>query len=120
MTRVECCNAKKNAASPIPRAIYDQCPVAEREIGEGLDKIMNVELVDPAALVAAPTGPNAGGCGETPWRRLRARLVEEVSYRRSLRELRRLDDRDLDDLDLGRGDLPGLARRHAREVAARA
>ena len=45
-----------------------------------MDKIMNVELVNPATLVAAPTGPNAGG----------------------------------------RGDLPGLARRHAREVAARA
>ena len=81
---------------------------------------MNVELVNPATLVAAPTGPTAGGRGETPWRRLRARFVEEVSYHRSLRELRRLDDRDLDDLDLGRGDLPGLARRHAREVAARA
>jgi uncharacterized protein YjiS (DUF1127 family) len=85
-----------------------------------LDKIMNVELVNPAALVAASTGPNASGRGETPWRRLRARFVEAVSYRRSLRELRRLDDRDLDDLDLGRGDLPGLARRHAREVAGRA
>jgi uncharacterized protein YjiS (DUF1127 family) len=96
-------------------------PVAERETGEGLDKIMNVELVNPDAVVAAPTGPNAnGGRDGTPWRRLRARLVEEVSFRRSLRELRRLDDRDLDDLDLGRGDLPGLARHHAREVAARA
>jgi uncharacterized protein YjiS (DUF1127 family) len=53
-------------------------------------------------------------------RRLRARVIEEVGYRRAPRELRRLDDRDLDDLDLGRGDLPGLARRHAREVAGRA
>src|SRR4051794_19546612 len=111
---------KKDAASTIPRAIYGQRPDAKRDTGEGLDKIMNVELVNPAALVAAPTGPNAGGRGETPWRRLRARVVEGVSSHRSLRELRRLDDRDLDDLDLGRGDLPGLARRHAREVAARA
>ena len=39
---------------------------------------------------------------------------EEVTYLRALSELRRLDDRDLDDLNLGRGDLPGLARRHAR------
>ena len=46
---------------------------------------------------------------------LRAR--QRIRYHRALRELRRLDDRDLDDLDLGRGDLPGLARRHAREVA---
>jgi hypothetical protein len=28
--------------------------------------------------------------------------------------LARLDDRDLDDLGLGRADLPGIARRHAR------
>ena len=81
---------------------------------------MNVELVSLTALVAAPTGPNAGGRGETPWRRPRARVIEEVSYRRSLRELRRLDDRDLDDLDLGRGDLPGLARRHARATVRHA
>jgi uncharacterized protein YjiS (DUF1127 family) len=46
--------------------------------------------------------------------RAAARLMEGVRYRRALRALRRLDDRDLDDLDLGRGDLPGLARRHAR------
>ncbi len=77
-----------------------------------------MELVDPAALVGTLAGPDTGG--GTPWRRLRARVVEEVGYRRSMRVLRRLDDRDLDDLNLGRGDLPGLARRHAREVAARA
>ena len=46
--------------------------------------------------------------------RVVARLAEEVRYHWALHELRRLDDRDLDDLDLGRGDLPGLARRHAR------
>ena len=45
---------------------------------------------------------------------------EEVVYLRALHELRRLDDRDLDDLNLGRGDLPGLARRHARGVAGQA
>ena len=77
-----------------------------------------MELVNPAALVGALAGPDTGG--GTPWRRLRARVVEEVSYRRSMRVLRRLDDHDLDDLNLGRGDLPGLARRHAREVAGQA
>ena len=75
---------------------------------------MNVELVNPAALTAALAGPSGSGRGETPWRKLRARVGEEVRYYLALRELRRLDDRDLDDLDLGRGDLPGLARRHAR------
>ena len=84
--------------------------------------IMNVELVSPTALVATLAGPSGGDGGRAGmlWRGLRARVGEEVLYRRSLRELRRLDDRDLDDLDLGRGDLPGLARRHAREAAGRA
>src|SRR5918997_1835678 len=52
--------------------------------------------------------------------RARARVGQWVRYHQALRELRRLDDRDLDDLGLGRGDLPGLARRHARGAAARA
>src|SRR5215207_7474574 len=84
---------------------------------------MNVQLVSPAALVATLAGPSGGGeSGRAGmlWRGLRARVGEEVSYWRSLRELRRLDDRDLDDLDLGRGDLPGLARQHAREATGRA
>jgi uncharacterized protein YjiS (DUF1127 family) len=46
-------------------------------------------------------------------RRIRARAGEEVRYRRALRELRRIDGRTLDDLALGRADLPGIARRHA-------
>jgi uncharacterized protein YjiS (DUF1127 family) len=39
---------------------------------------------------------------------------ERIRYHRALRELRRLDDRDLDDLNLARIDLPDHARRHAR------
>ena len=84
---------------------------------------MNVELVSPAALVATLAGPSGGSDGGHAgmlWRGLRARVGEDLRYHRALRELRRLDDRDLDDLDLGRGDLPGLARRHAREAADRA
>ena len=81
---------------------------------------MNVQPVSPTALVAALAGPSDGGRAGTPWRGLRARVAEGVRDHRALRELRRLDDRDLDDLDLGRGDLPGLARRHAREAAGRA
>ena len=49
-------------------------------------------------------------------RQARAWAGEELRYRQALRELRRLDDRDLDDLALGRADLPGLARQHARGV----
>jgi uncharacterized protein YjiS (DUF1127 family) len=84
---------------------------------------MNVQLVSPAALIAvlaSPSGDSDSGHAGTLWRGLRARAGEELRYRRALCELRRLDDRDLDDLNLGRGDLPGLARRHAREAAARA
>jgi uncharacterized protein YjiS (DUF1127 family) len=81
---------------------------------------MNVQLVSPAALVAALAGPSGGSESDragTLWRGLRARVGEELRYRRALHALRRLDDRDLDDLDLGRGDLPGLARRYARGAA---
>ena len=84
---------------------------------------MNVQLVSPAALVAVLASPSDGsesGCAGMLWRGLRARVDEELRYRRALRELRRLDDRDLDDLNLGRGDLPGLARCHARDTAGRA
>jgi uncharacterized protein YjiS (DUF1127 family) len=83
----------------------------------------NVQLVSPAALVAvlaSPSGGSESGRAGMLWRGLRARVNEELRYHRALRELRRLDDRDLDDLNLGRGDLPGLARRHAREAAATA
>ena len=84
---------------------------------------MNVQLASPTALVAVLAGPSGGsesGRAGMFWRGLRARVDEELRYRRALRELRRLDDRDLDDLNLGRGDLPGLARRHARDTAGRA
>jgi uncharacterized protein YjiS (DUF1127 family) len=49
-------------------------------------------------------------------RQARAWAGEELRYRQAQRELQRLDDRDLDDLALGRADLPGLARQHARGV----
>src|SRR3954469_19379576 len=88
--------------------------------GRRMETTMNVELINPAALVATLAGTSGGGRDEAPCRKRRARVGEEVRYPLALRELRRLDDRDLDDLDLGRGDLPGLARRHARETAGRA
>src|SRR3954469_25533426 len=89
--------------------------------GRRMETTMNVELINPAALVATLAGPSGGGRDEAPWRHLRAPGCAEGSPSPPARgELRRLDDRDLDDLDLGRGDLPGLARRHAREAAGRA
>jgi uncharacterized protein YjiS (DUF1127 family) len=47
-------------------------------------------------------------------RQARAWAGEELRYRQALRELRQLDGRDLDDLALGRADLPERARQHAR------
>src|SRR3954466_12958307 len=95
-------------------------PLRRRRGGRRMEAMtMNMQLVSPAALVAALAGPSGGSDGGRAgmlWRGLRAQVREEISYRRSLRALRRLDDRDLDDLNLGRGDLPGLARRHAREA----
>jgi uncharacterized protein YjiS (DUF1127 family) len=42
-----------------------------------------------------------------------ARLGERIRYHRALHQLRQLDDRDLDDIDIARADFPELARRHA-------
>jgi uncharacterized protein YjiS (DUF1127 family) len=42
------------------------------------------------------------------------RAGERIRYHQALRELRRLDDRDLDDLNIARVDFFELARRHAR------
>jgi uncharacterized protein YjiS (DUF1127 family) len=42
-----------------------------------------------------------------PWAR------QKIRYHRALNELHRLDDRDLDDLDIARVDFPALAWRHA-------
>ena len=38
---------------------------------------------------------------------------QRICYERALNELHRLDDRDLDDLDIARIDFPALAWRHA-------
>ena len=40
-----------------------------------------------------------------------------IRYEHALRELRRLDDRDLDDIGIGRVDFPALAWRHATGAA---
>ena len=81
---------------------------------------MNVELVSPMSLLACLSAgrterggaPRAGP--RKLWRILRDRVGEELRYVQARIVLNRLDDRDLDDLALGRGDLPGLARAHAR------
>ena len=50
---------------------------------------MNVQLVRPAALIAVLAGPSDGsksGRAGMLWRGLRARVDEELRYRRALRE----------------------------------
>ena len=86
---------------------------------------MNVELVNPMSLLASLSATRAEGNGSVSssknqiWRNLGGRLREELRYLQARIELSRLDDRDLDDLALGRGDLPGLARRHAQATVRR-
>jgi uncharacterized protein YjiS (DUF1127 family) len=63
---------------------------------------------EPQAPAAAQREAEEGFLGMLVlWTRTRVR------YERALRELHRLDDRDLDDLNLGRVDFPELAWRHA-------
>jgi uncharacterized protein YjiS (DUF1127 family) len=87
------------------------------------DVPVNVQLIDPKALMAtiadaqASNEPYARWLLGRFWQGARLRLAEEGRYLRALLELRRLDDRDLDDLALGRADLPGLARSYARSAS---
>lgn len=80
---------------------------------------MNVELVDPALVlrVFSPTDAaqrNLARKRAPAWARaFLTRLDEEIRYRRALHELRRLDDRELDDLGIASADLGVLAWRHA-------
>jgi uncharacterized protein YjiS (DUF1127 family) len=81
---------------------------------------MNVELVNPMAVYrlfehSDAAGPQPGqGTAPVRAKQLWARLGEEIRYQRAPYELHQLDDRELDDLDLARADLPALARRHAQ------
>jgi uncharacterized protein YjiS (DUF1127 family) len=83
---------------------------------------MNVELMNPMSVLRLFERSNAARPQPSHWRppvwakHLGARLGEEIRYRRALRELHQLDDRDLDDLDLARADLPALARQHAKAL----
>jgi len=65
-------------------------------------------LLSVLARHAAPARVNDGFLGKLLlWTR------RQFRYNRALAELRRLDQRDLDDLNLGRADLPLLAHLHA-------
>jgi hypothetical protein len=89
---------------------------------------MNVELVNPTLVLGLfatsdAAGPKAGRWPALGWaRQVRVRLDEKLRYRRALHELHRPDDRELDDLDLARANMPALAWRHVhgREPLVRA
>jgi uncharacterized protein YjiS (DUF1127 family) len=66
------------------------------------------------ALTMIPSpGPDRRDARENAFRKLVLWARRRISYRRALEELHRLDDRDLDDLNLARADFPELAWRHA-------
>ena len=64
------------------------------------------------AMLPMPYASLSGGEASVP-----GRLVlwarRQIRYRRALQELRQLDDRDLDELQVVRADFPALAWRHA-------
>jgi uncharacterized protein YjiS (DUF1127 family) len=68
--------------------------------------------LDAAGRGAPPAETDEGFLGKLALR-ARARVRYHLRYHQALRQLRRLDDRDLDDLDVARADFPELARRHA-------
>jgi len=62
------------------------------------------------ALAASMLATNKTDRAES---RLGRWIRRQLGYRRALNELKRLDDRDLEDLDLARANFPALAWRHA-------
>jgi uncharacterized protein YjiS (DUF1127 family) len=80
---------------------------------------MNVELIRPTALLAllaeTATGRHGPGRLTQLGRRLAARLGEARRYLTTVSALRRLGERELDDLGITRAGLKRLARAHARQ-----
>ena len=64
------------------------------------------------ALIPSP-GPDQRDAEEGFLGKLALWAYLRIRYHRALHELSRLSDRDLDDLDIARVDLPELAWRHA-------
>jgi uncharacterized protein YjiS (DUF1127 family) len=65
------------------------------------------------ALIPSPGPDERRDAEEGFLGKLVLRARRQIRYQRALDELHRLDDRDLEDLDLARGDFPELAWRHA-------
>ena len=65
------------------------------------------------AQIPSPGSP----ANQKPLGPLAAWLDQRARYRQAMRELHRLDNRDLDELAIGRADFPALAERHAAHLA---
>lgn len=73
--------------------------------------MLNLALAFLPALFGGPRDADEGILGKLVlWAR------QKIRYQRALHELHRLDDRDLDDLNLARVDFPELAWRHVTGV----
>ena len=70
-------------------------------------------MLNLAPAPMPPPGPEGRDAEQGLLGKLALWARRQIRYRRALDELHRLDDRDLDDLDLARGDFPELAWRHA-------
>jgi uncharacterized protein YjiS (DUF1127 family) len=70
-------------------------------------------VLNLASALIPSLAPDGRDAGEGFLGKLALWARQRVRYHRALRELRRLDDRDLDDLNIARVDFPELARRHA-------
>jgi uncharacterized protein YjiS (DUF1127 family) len=97
---------------------------SERTRAEPVGKTMASQPLDFGRFDITPALTRSAASGVGTWSgtaallsdlasRMRQATHEEIRYRRALRELRHLDGRDLDDLAIGRADLPDMARRHA-------
>jgi hypothetical protein len=83
---------------------------------------MNVELVNPMSVFrlferSDAASPRPSHRRTPVWaKQLRARLGEQIRSWRALHQLHRLDDRDLDALEIPRAAFPALAGRDARDL----
>jgi len=76
-------------------------------------------MLNLAFALVPSLGPDTRDAEEGFLGKLVLAARQRVRYQHALRELRRLDDRDLDDIDVARGDFPELAWRHATGAAPR-
>ncbi len=78
---------------------------------------MATQIARPGIRIEEPNGSVQDRLGARLRKlaeRFRGWLAERRTYRRTLRELMELDDRELDDIGIARGDIRRIARQLAR------